>query len=101
MRLFPSGDKTSSRDLQIVVFMNIAKIVLSFSAFLGLFVTASASDSDLAGSIGRMARIGTCFSPTLSPDGKIVAFISNLSGNPQIWSVPAAGGWPTQVTAFD
>lgn len=57
--------------------------------------------TDLAASIARMARIGSCFSGTFSPDGKTVAFVSNLSGNPQIWTVPAEGGWPTQVTAFD
>lgn len=62
---------------------------------------APAPSADLATSIARMARIGSCGSPSLSPDGRTVAFISNLSGNPQIWTVPAAGGWPVQVTAFD
>jgi dipeptidyl aminopeptidase/acylaminoacyl peptidase len=35
---------------------------------------------------------------TWSPDGKTVAFISNLSGRNNIWLVPADGGWPTQLT---
>lgn len=35
---------------------------------------------------------------TWSPDGKQVAFISNISGRNNIWIVPAEGGWPTQLT---
>lgn len=39
--------------------------------------------------------------PTWSPDGKHVAFISNLSGRNNLWLVPAEGGWPTQLTISD
>src|SRR5438309_10402158 len=35
---------------------------------------------------------------TWSPDGKAVAFISNLSGRNNLWLVPSEGGWPTQLT---
>ena len=35
---------------------------------------------------------------TWSPDGKTVAFISNLSGRNNLWLVPAEGGWPSQLT---
>src|ERR1039458_3957421 len=38
---------------------------------------------------------------TWSPDGKTVAFVSNLSGRNNIWLVPSEGGWPTQLTASD
>ncbi|MBA4136592.1 MAG: hypothetical protein C0518_04670 [Opitutus sp.] len=62
---------------------------------------AAVLSADLAATIARMARIGSCLSPSLSPDGQTVAFVSNLSGNPQIWTVPATGGWPTQITAFE
>lgn len=33
-----------------------------------------------------------------SPDGKQVAFISNVTGRNNIWTVPAEGGWPLQLT---
>lgn len=33
-----------------------------------------------------------------SPDGKQIAFTSNISGRLNIWTVPAEGGWPTQLT---
>jgi dipeptidyl aminopeptidase/acylaminoacyl peptidase len=35
---------------------------------------------------------------TWSPDGKQIAFVSNISGRNNIWLVPAGGGWPTQLT---
>ncbi|MDR3749775.1 MAG: S9 family peptidase [Acidobacteriota bacterium] len=38
---------------------------------------------------------------TWSPDGKQIAFISNLSGRNNIWLVPATGGWPMQLTISD
>jgi dipeptidyl aminopeptidase/acylaminoacyl peptidase len=38
---------------------------------------------------------------TWSPDGKQVAFVANITGRNNIWTVPAAGGWPTQLTISD
>lgn len=32
-----------------------------------------------------------------SPDGNQVAFSSNISGRLNVWTVPAVGGWPTQL----
>jgi len=38
---------------------------------------------------------------TWSPDGKQIAFVSNISGRNNIWLVPSAGGWPVQLTISD
>ena len=38
---------------------------------------------------------------TWSPDGKQIAFVTNISGRNNIWIVPANGGWPTQLTISD
>ena len=55
----------------------------------------------LEAAVGRLARIGSCRGPSLAPDGQHVAFVADLTGIPQVWTVPAAGGFPTQVTALD
>jgi len=39
--------------------------------------------------------------PTWSPDGKSIAFISNMSGRNNIWVVSGDGGFPTQLTVSD
>jgi dipeptidyl aminopeptidase/acylaminoacyl peptidase len=56
---------------------------------------------DLAASVARMARVGSAVAPRFSPDGKWVSFISNMSGAPQVWIVPAEGGYPRMVTNGD
>jgi dipeptidyl aminopeptidase/acylaminoacyl peptidase len=67
-------------------------------------VSAWAADNtadDLTTIVTRMARIGRCTSPTFSPDGKTIAFVSDMSGVPQVWTVPSEGGWPRLVTALE
>jgi dipeptidyl aminopeptidase/acylaminoacyl peptidase len=34
----------------------------------------------------------------LSPDGRTVAFVSDITGALELWTVPARGGWPSQLT---
>src|SRR5437868_1780837 len=38
---------------------------------------------------------------TWSPDGKSIAFSSNMSGRNNLWLVPAEGGFPVQLTVSD
>ncbi len=56
---------------------------------------------DLERSVAAMVKIGFCSGPSFSPDGKRIAFVSNLTGIPQIFTVGSAGGWPEQVTSLD
>src|SRR5437870_676073 len=56
---------------------------------------------NLERSVSAMVKIGFCANPSFSPDGKRLAFVSNLTGIPQIFVVSTSGGWPEQVTAFD
>ncbi len=60
-----------------------------------------ADHSELESSVAAMAKVGGCWSPSFSPDGQSLAFISNLTGIPQIWVVSAQGGWPQPVTALN
>jgi dipeptidyl aminopeptidase/acylaminoacyl peptidase len=34
----------------------------------------------------------------LAPDGRSVAFVTDITGALELWTVPAEGGWPTQLT---
>jgi len=68
----------------------------------GLTMTKTASSAeDLERSVTLMAKIGASWSPSFSPDGTRIAFVSNLNGIPQVWTIPSTGGFPTLVTAFD
>lgn len=66
--------------------------------FFPVKVAAQESSEDLAKKIEAMAKVGACYSPSFSPDGKEIAFISNISGLPQLWKIPSTGGWPIQLT---
>ena len=50
--------------------------------------------------IERYLNIRSATSPALSPAADTVAFLLNVTGTPQVWSVPAAGGWPEQLTFY-
>jgi dipeptidyl aminopeptidase/acylaminoacyl peptidase len=77
-------------------------------ALICLLATALAAQTiqqtqpeDLATTVARMARIGYAYAPSFSPDGRQVAFVSDLSGTPQAWVVSAQGGWPTLITSAE
>jgi len=59
-------------------------------------------DVSLAGSdrpdIARFLNVRTASAPSLSPDGRQLAFRTQISGTPQLWVVDVAGGWPRQLT---
>jgi dipeptidyl aminopeptidase/acylaminoacyl peptidase len=57
-------------------------------------------DAALVERVERLAGVGFCAAPSFSPDGSQIAFISDLSGTPQLWTVPYEGGWPRRVTSF-
>jgi dipeptidyl aminopeptidase/acylaminoacyl peptidase len=62
---------------------------------------AYALQDDFESTIARMAKIGSCVSPSFSPDGSRIAIVSDLNGLPQVWTVPTKGGWPELVTALE
>jgi len=48
--------------------------------------------------VTRMAKIGRASSPSFSPDGARLAYVSDQTGVPQVWVVQTGGGAPVQVT---
>jgi dipeptidyl aminopeptidase/acylaminoacyl peptidase len=75
------------------------KRIIPLLAFL--LPTVAAASDDLETRVALMARMGFANSPQFSPDGRRLAFITNLSGSPQVWVLDAQGGYPRQVTALD
>ncbi len=48
--------------------------------------------------IDRYLNVRAATSPSFSPDGRFVAYLSNTTGIPQAWLIPTSGGEPTQLT---
>ncbi len=48
----------------------------------------------------QFLNVRSALRPSFSPDGERVAFLTDVSGLPQLWSVPAAGGAPQQLTDY-
>lgn len=51
--------------------------------------------------IERFLNVRGAASPSFAPDGRSVAFVTGITGVPQVWSVPCgadAGGWPEQLS---
>ena len=74
--------------------------------FLVLLVLASATPlsgpaSPWSATSRALVGIRSSFAPSLAPDGRRVAFLSDVAGSPQVWTVSTQGGWPELVTSFD
>lgn len=48
--------------------------------------------------ISRFLQVRSAGAPSLSPDGRQVAFRTAITGEPQLWTVDSGGGWPEQLT---
>ncbi len=80
---------------------SMASVVLLFSALFSFAAETPSANDELTAEVTRMARIGRCFSPTFSPDGKTLAFICDMTGTPQVWTASSSGGWPNLVTTLN
>lgn len=49
----------------------------------------------------RYLKIRSAYGAAWSPDGGRLAFLTDITGVPQVWEVPAGGGWPEQLTFYD
>lgn len=65
-----------------------------------LAAPASAQQADVSAKVAALGRINSATSPTLSPDGRRLAYLSNVSGSPQIWVRDLRAGSARQVTSL-
>jgi dipeptidyl aminopeptidase/acylaminoacyl peptidase len=49
----------------------------------------------------RYLKIQAAYGATWSPDGRRIAFLTDITGVPQAWEVLTRGGWPAQLTFYD
>ncbi len=63
------------------------------------------NNSTVDESINLLAKVGRCWSPSFSPsnasDVRECAFVSDLTGSPQVWRIALSGSFPEAVTAFE
>jgi dipeptidyl aminopeptidase/acylaminoacyl peptidase len=74
--------------------------LLSCPLFLARAQTSNANLSPERYGIERYLNMRSASSPALSPNGDRVAFLTNITGTPQVWMVDARGGWPEQLTFY-
>lgn len=71
------------------------------AAALSLLMCFPILGQDLDRVVTAMAKMNFSIAPSFSPDGAKLAYLTNISGSPQVWIVETAGGYPKAVTAFD
>jgi Tol biopolymer transport system component len=101
------GDETTSAPRsRLTIAIGVAAAVLVMGAIAYLVASRSRPD----GSQGRTSVAGleliSTFAgshrwPSLSPDGRMVAFISDAAGTPQVWVKTLGSGAPIQITSGD
>ncbi len=79
----------------------LAVLALTLPAGTSVSATEMPAKAEVERTVALMARIGSCSSPSFSPDAKQVAFVSNLTGMPQIWTMSVDGAFPKLVTSME
>lgn len=51
--------------------------------------------------IEQYLKVRQAFNPVFMGDGSRIAFLMNLTGTAQVYSMDSTGGWPTLLTEFD
>lgn len=74
------------------------KFCLAFLIIAAFCLSISAQQNY---TIQQYLNIRSAGSPAFSPDGKRIAFLTNVSGTNQVWFVDASGGDPKQMTNYD
>jgi dipeptidyl aminopeptidase/acylaminoacyl peptidase len=81
--------------------MKRSVVVALSCAFLIAPLLRAAESGETERLVALMAKVGASSRPSFSPDGRRIAFLSNMSGLPQAWVIDTPGGFPRLVTSFD
>src|SRR3954449_5946335 len=79
----------------------VVRLVLLLLAIPPSAFAQTTTNAQLVDMVTRMAKIGRASSPTFSPDGRRLAYVSDRTGVPQVWVTAVDGGAPVQVTKGD
>jgi dipeptidyl aminopeptidase/acylaminoacyl peptidase len=79
----------------------VVRLVLLVLAIPATAFTQTTTNAQLVDMVTRMAKIGRASSPTFSPDGRRLAYVSDRTGVPQVWVTAVDGAAPVQVTKGD
>src|SRR4051794_4278926 len=79
----------------------VVRLALLLLAIPPTAFAQTTTNAQLVDMVTRMAKIGRASSPTFSPDGRRLAYVSDRTGVPQVWVTVVDGGAPVQVTKGD
>jgi len=79
--------------------MSCSRIALAVMVVLALY-PATAGQAKTSYPLSQYLSARMAIAPTCSPDGKQVAFLSDITGTLQVWNISSSGGWPQQLTFF-
>src|SRR5579871_290023 len=49
-------------------------------------------------SFARYLNVRQAYGASFAPDGNTIAFLTDITGLPQVWRIDAPGAWPEQLT---
>jgi dipeptidyl aminopeptidase/acylaminoacyl peptidase len=77
------------------------KTIFVFAAAFLLFATTSPFAQAPGYTIQQFLSIKAANSPSFSPDGKNIAYLTNVSGTYQVWTIALPFGTPHQITNYE
>ena len=70
-------------------------------AFLPAFAQDTTAPAPALASIEQYLNVKSAAAPTFSPDGKRIAYLTNVTGTSQVWMIDLPAGEPQQITNYD
>lgn len=75
------------------------RLVISILAFIWTFTPTTFLFAQRAAyTPEQLSLVRSISESRIAPDGGTVAFVSDITGAMELWTVPAKGGWPHQLT---